>query len=410
MELSARHEAPSPAEWPNLRLDAAGLLRSGWRAHPFQQFILKVASRCNLACEYCYVYRSVDQSWQDQPIRMSRAVATRAAQRIAEHIRAHDLTRVEVVLHGGEPLLAGPELLAFVCTTLRSAIPDDVELGSYVQTNGTLLDRQVLDMFAEHDVRVGVSLDGKPADHDASRASRNGRGSHAEVERGLALLRVPAYRHLFAGLLCVVEPARDPIATYEHLIEYEPPAIDLLLPHANWSTPPTRATHASTPHGNWLIDIFDRWYDARVPETSVRLFEEIIRGLVGQASQVESIGLAPVRLVVVETDGSIEQIDALKTAYAGAAHTGLDVNDDSFDDALTLPQFMARQIGKAALAETCQRCDLVTVCGGGYYPHRYRQGAGFRNPSVYCGDLTALITHIATRVRNDVHRMQRIPA
>ena len=411
MQLSVRHEDTPPAEWPNLRLDVAALLRSGWHARPFQQFILKVASRCNLACEYCYVYQSVDQSWRDQPTRMSRAVAIQTAQRIAEHVRTHALSRLEIVLHGGEPLLAGPELLAFICTTLGSAMPDDVELRLYLQTNGTLLDRAVLEVFLEHDVHVGVSLDGDPVAHDASRARPNGHGSHADVECGLRLLRTPPYRHLFAGLLCVVDPERDPVATYEHLIEHEPPAIDLLLPHANWSTPPARATPASTPHGNWLIDVFDRWYDARAPETSVRLFEEIIRGLVGQPSRVESIGLQPVQLVVVETDGSIEQIDALKSAYDGAAQTGLHVDSDPFDAALALPQFVARQIGPAALDETCQRCELLTACGGGYYPHRYRRGTGFRNPSVYCADLTALITHVAARIRKDIERaVDRAPA
>ena len=38
------------------------------------------------------------------------------------------------------------------------------------------------------------------------------------------------------------------------------------------------------------------------------------------------------------------------------------------------------------------------ICGGGYFPHRYRSGSGFRNPSVYCADLQRVITHIAARV------------
>jgi uncharacterized protein len=153
-----------------------------------------------------------------------------------------------------------------------------------------------------------------------------------------------------------------------------------------------------------LIDVFDRWYGAAEPETTVRLFEEIIRGIVGRPSRVESIGLQPVQLVVVETDGSIEQIDALKSAYEGAAHTGLHVDDDPFDAALALPQFVARQIGLAALGDACRQCDVRSTCGGGYYPHRYRRGAGFRNPSVYCADLMALIRHVMTRIRADLRQ------
>ncbi|MEU9838708.1 hypothetical protein AB0C69_05725, partial [Actinomadura sp. NPDC048032] len=36
-------------------------------ALPFREFILKIHSRCNLACDYCYVYEMGDQSWRDQP-------------------------------------------------------------------------------------------------------------------------------------------------------------------------------------------------------------------------------------------------------------------------------------------------------------------------------------------------------
>jgi uncharacterized protein len=102
--------------------------------------------------------------------------------------------------------------------------------------------------------------------------------------------------------------------------------------------------------------------------------------------------------VVVETDGSIEQVDSLKSAYEGAAGTDLDVFQHTFDDALRHPGILARQAGLAALADECRRCRLVKVCGGGQYTHRYRAGSGFRNPTIYCHDQQRLIRHIAGRL------------
>ncbi|MGW7385437.1 hypothetical protein [Streptomyces sp. NPDC054794] len=43
------------------------------------------------------------------------------------------------------------------------------------------------------------------------------------------------------------------------------------------------------------------------------------------------------------------------------------------------------------LVRQCCECPMVGVCGDGSYDHRYRVGEGFRNPSVYCGDLERLI-------------------
>jgi uncharacterized protein len=117
--------------------------------------------------------------------------------------------------------------------------------------------------------------------------------------------------------------------------------------------------------------------------------------LLGLPAAAEALGLDPLNAVVVETDGAIEQVDSLKSAYDTAAATGLDVFRHSFDRALRHPGVAARQAGADALAATCRSCPLLTVCGGGHYAHRYRAGHGFINPSVYCADLDRLIRHVA---------------
>ncbi len=75
---------------------------------------------------------------------------------------------------------------------------------------------------------------------------------------------------------------------------------------------------------------------------------------------------------------------------------------DAFDDVLLSPFVAARQIGMRALSPTCSSCPVKTVCGGGHYAHRYRDGNGFLNPSVYCSDLLRLIMHIRSTVAADL--------
>ena len=153
--------------------------------------------------------------------------------------------------------------------------------------------------------------------------------------------------------------------------------------------------------------MFDRWYHAPVRETRIRLFSEIIRLLLGRPSQSESIGISPVAVAVVETNGGIEQVDTLKSAFEGATQTSLHTRRDPFDAALMLPAIAARQIGRRALSPTCRACPVHRVCGGGLYAHRYRSGTGFANPSVYCRDLFRLITHIRDVVARDVEDLKR---
>ncbi|MFA1548526.1 FxsB family cyclophane-forming radical SAM/SPASM peptide maturase [Actinomadura chokoriensis] len=389
-------------EWPDA-LDVRALLEDGWRPTPIRDFILKVHSRCNLSCDYCYMYEMADQGWRRQPRRMSRQVLEWAAQRIGEHARTNLLSEVQVVLHGGEPLLAGAEHLRHAIEAILAACEPDVRVGFSVQTNGVLLDEVFLDLFAEHGVAVGVSLDGDEEGHDRHRRRADGRGSYHAVRDGLERLTGTRYRQLFGGLLSTIELRNDPIVTYESLLAFGPPEMDFLLPHGNWDTPPPgRPPDESTPYGDWLIAIFDRWYAVEAGHVRIRLFSEIIRLLFGRMSASEAVGLSPVAVVVVETNGEIEQVDSLKSAYAGAAGTRLHVSRDPFDTVLSLPSVAARQIGKRALSAQCLACPAHEVCGAGLYPHRYRSGTGFRNPSVYCRDLLKLITHIREVVSREL--------
>src|SRR5215467_1118990 len=102
---------PSRLAWP-ASLDVPALLAEGWRPSPFLEFIVKVHSRCDLSCDYCYVYELADQSWRDQPRAMSAQTADMTARRIGEHAGTHGLREVTLILHGGEPLLAGRELIS----------------------------------------------------------------------------------------------------------------------------------------------------------------------------------------------------------------------------------------------------------------------------------------------------------
>jgi uncharacterized protein len=370
---------------------------------PLRQFVVKVHSRCDLACDHCYVYESPDRSWRDQPTAMSDEVIAQAARRIADHASDHQLGDVQVVLHGGEPLLIGPSRMRTIINELYSTLAGRCRLDLRIHTNGVRLNEQFCELFSEYGVKVGISLDGDEAANDRHRRYADGRSSYGHVIRAIGLLQTDRFRHLFAGLLCTIDIANDPIAVYSALMELRPPRVDFLLPHATWDAPPARTPGADSGYADWLIAIFDRWVADGRP-FGVRTFESILSTLTGGQPLTEALGLTPSDLAVIETDGSYEQVDSLKRAFDGAPETGLNVFDHSLDLVARHPGIVARQQGLAGLSQTCQVCPVVASCGGGLYTHRYgtairyRPELNFANPSVYCRDLFALITHIESRL------------
>ena len=145
---------------------------------------------------------------------------------------------MSVILHGGEPLLAGAARLAEIARQLRRAVTPVCALDLRVHTNGVRLDEEFCEVFLAAGVKVGVSLDGDRAGNDLHRRYRDGRSSYDQVIRAVGLLRSDRYRELYAGLLCTIDVRNDPVATYDALAALEPPAVDFLLPHATHDTPP----------------------------------------------------------------------------------------------------------------------------------------------------------------------------
>jgi uncharacterized protein len=316
------------------------------------------------------------------------------AERIAEHARAHQLPEITVILHGGEPLLYGLERTRALLTLLRAAIFPETRLDLRIHTNAVQLDTAFLDLFNTFEVSVGVSLDGDQAANNLHRRFATGRTSHPQVLRALELLRRPEYQARYAGILCTIDLRNDPVAVYEALAAEQPPRVDLLLPHATWDRPPLRLNGRPDEYATWLNTVHDRWSADGRP-FAIRTFDSILGALRGEPSQTEALGLSPAAFVVIETDGTIEQADSLRTAYPGAPETGLNVFEHSLDAASAHAGMAARQGGTADLCATCRACPVVEICGGGLYAHRYRSDNGFDNPSVYCDDLKGLIHHVS---------------
>lgn len=362
---------------------------------PFTTFVVKVASRCNLNCSYCYMYNLADQTYRDQPATMTAAVTEAMAQRIADHAFRHDVPWVHVILHGGEPLLIGKRRLRSWIGQVRERCRGRVAVAFSMQSNGALIDDEWIDLLAELRVRIGISVDGPRRFHDRYRLDHRGKGSFDDVVGAIRQLRThPRGPEIFSSLMGVVNPEIPPAELFAFWQDLDVPGFDLSLPHANYAHPPP---FSPAVYGAWMIEFFDLWFEQNRPDRQIRYFENILRMLFGYQISTDNIGGKPVGVVVVETDGSIEPTDAFKCCDDGITKLGLNVLRDDFDALYAFPMVNTLQGGAPMLCAICQACEMRDVCGGGYMPHRFGFERGFDNPSVYCAGLTALIRHIRTR-------------
>ncbi len=220
--------------------------------------ILKCAAPCNLRCTYCYEYSTGDDTWRGKPAFLGGGVARQLGERIAEYLDGKADQAINVVAHGGEPLLMGAALLDSTFEEISDAAgAGRVKFG--LQTNGVLLTEEVCDVIRRWEVKVGVSLDGSP-EHNERRVDHSGRASHSEAIAGIELLRQYCPQN-FGGLLCVVDFERDPESVLGFLLNLKPRSIDLLQPFVTHDTLEATEGQLVERFGDWMVRAARFWLE-----------------------------------------------------------------------------------------------------------------------------------------------------
>jgi uncharacterized protein len=365
------------------------------RAEPSTTFIIKVAGACNLNCTYCYVYNMGDTSFRSRPRVMDRATARATLQRIFDYARREQLEEVHVVLHGGEPLLVGKKWMRWFLQRVSSF---GVSAHLSLQTNGTLLDKEWINLLASAGVSLGISVDGPPEWHDRYRVNHGGRGSYAQVRRAIRVL-VESESAIRWGTLTVANPLFSGVEVYQHLLTLGVRRLDFLWPDFHYDQPPPWPAGTLA---RYYIELFDSWYGAGDPTVSIRWFESAIELLLGAPARIDALGPQTLTEVVIETDGSLEPLDVLRICGDGMTRTGMNVKNDGIDELRETEIFQLCLKSQELLPRECLACPVYKACGGGYLPHRWSRTRGFRNPSVHSPDLLMVLTHIRDRIGREL--------
>ncbi len=351
----------------------------------FNQLVLKVASRCNLNCSYCFMYNLGDSSYRNQPKFMKESMIPTIIDKVSVYLKKHPQEFFTIVFHGGEPLLIDQSFyrtFATEATKLYKEFPNTVFEYS-VQTNGVLLTKEWTDLFKEIRIFPGISLDGTKKAHDMYRVDHKGNGSYDDVIKGVNLLKEELG---FVSVISVMNIEETPEVTYNHLKKISSDYINFLLPdftHDSFS-------YAPKAMGNWLIGLYDLWInDTKKPV--IPFFHGLTNTILGSKKRARNEAHA----LVIETNGDIEAIDSLKGCGESFTKTNMNINTHNFEDLVALPLGkLYFQDSNTNLATKCIECPIVSICKGGRLVHRYKKENGFNNPSVYCEDIIMLVSHI----------------
>ncbi len=138
---------------PPLRRPAAHRAEPDTAGEGIFNLILKPTARCNGSCAYCAA-RSEAIAYAD----LSVEDAVRICGTVARTLRERGERHLQIVWHGGEPLLMGREFFREVLSWCRQNL-EAPRVSHSVQSNLLLLDEQWIDLFGAFDVRLSTSVE-----------------------------------------------------------------------------------------------------------------------------------------------------------------------------------------------------------------------------------------------------------
>lgn len=319
--------------------------------------VMQPTTLCNLDCAYCYLpMRAADQ-------RMPVAVAEAVAASVNPWAAAG---RFSVVWHGGEPLAAGREHLAALLA------PFGPEVEHHVQTNATLIDDAWCAFFAEHGIRVSVSVDG-PRERNAERVTRGGRPAYDRIVAGVAALR----RHgLPFSALAVVSRPGPGLATelYDYFLGLGCDVLGVNIEETEGVNTRTNARDAGAVTAFWA-ELVAAW--RRDPRIHLREVEWSLR-YAGAVLAGTADGLLPRSLDPIPTVAHDGSVVVLSPELAG--FTDPRYGDFSSGNVLATPLVeILADAGRTpwvgeflAGVEACRSsCPYFGFCGGGHAANRY---------------------------------------
>ena len=150
--------------------------------HPLiETIVVQPTPFCNIDCTYCYLPNRRDRSVMSQDT--LRALFDRV---FAAGWAAPWIT---VIWHAGEPLVLPPSYYRDAFNLIETLRPPEIGLRHSIQTNGMLITDAYCELFRDHNVGIGVSVDGPRELHDAHRLTRGGKGTFDQTMTGIRLLQ-----------------------------------------------------------------------------------------------------------------------------------------------------------------------------------------------------------------------------
>jgi len=367
-------------------------------------------SLCNLDCNYCYYLDKAEIYGGKEP-RMSVEMLETA---IKEYIEANEVPEVTFNWHGGEPLVLGLDFYRKAIEFERKYAGEKT-VHNTIQTNGTLINAEWAQFFAQNNFLVGISIDGPKDIHDRYRKDKGGQPTFDRVINGLKALQDAGAEFNTMSTVNKASEGRG-LEVYQflksigsHYMQFMPVVEHIKYPLKNGkpdkgkrpyivdpSTPDARIAPWSVSEiafGHFLCDIFDYWVCRDVGRYFVNYFDATLANWCGAQPGTCVFAQTCGGNSIIEHNGDLYPCDH----FVYPKYLLGNIQTNSIKEMMSKPEMVKFGIDKRnRLPRKCLRCKYLFACNGECPKHRFNSSEnGETGLNALCAGLYKFYEHCA---------------
>ena len=335
------------------------------------EIILKVTDACNLRCKYCY---------NSETAYTKNCLPLEKFEKLLK-VLLTGYNMIHIIWHGGEPLSVGlPYFRQAMDIERRFFIENGITIENSVQTNGTLIDKEWIDFFKEHNFKVGISFDGIENEKYRGQTEKTLKAFRLLQEAGIS----------FGCNAVVADDDYDVKANYRFFkdkgisFEFSP----LLSEGGGKHMPSPQCVR----YAGKMCDLFDQWiYDRE--GVSLRTFSLYINLASGGRFRLCTCASCHMKYLSIDPDGTV-----YNCARSGIGNYPF----GNIDDFETTAQIFSSQGAKKLITgsvlrrEKCKEsCEYFHACAGGCADIAIMENGLENIPTDYCYIFKTLYRHVS---------------
>lgn len=336
--------------------------------------VMRPTLGCNFSCSYCYIAK------KNQKLGMRLEIET--LKRFLNSLLQTGCKAVNFSWQGGEPTLVGLDYMEKLLSCCNQTLNgQNISTFHCLHTNGVLIDQNWAELFVEHNISVGVSLDGYAEINDRHRVPKNKSKTSSAYNSDLKAIELLYELGVSLEVTSViVEPERIDVdrlySFYRSLpvdrINVEPCL--LISP----KTPSPNGSLWSESYFDFIICLFQYWMDDTEQRPPIQYFYEFenifIEGIKSKACHMTG---SCVNHIMLQPNGDIfpcDQFGDYEEFRIG------NVVEDNFGKKILDLSYTHLYTLSTEFKSSCHGCPWFSICHGGClyqriseYDHRFEK-------------------------------------